>query len=46
MENHEKIFEILFNKDEVTWQSLLYELVKTEQMDPWDINVSMLTKNI
>ncbi|HJN57278.1 MAG: ScpA family protein [Candidatus Woesearchaeota archaeon] len=44
MENHEKIFEILFNKDEVTWQSLLYELVKTEQMDPWDINVSMLTK--
>ncbi len=44
MENHEKIFEILFSKDEVTWQGLLYELVKTEQMDPWNINVSMLTK--
>lgn len=40
----EKIFQLLFDKDEVTWQSLLYELVKTEQMDPWDVNVSLLTK--
>ena len=40
----EKIFQLLFDKDELTWQSLLYELVKTEQMDPWDIDVSLLTK--
>jgi segregation and condensation protein A len=40
----EKIFQLLFDKDEVTWQSLLYELVKTEQMNPWDIDVSLLTK--
>ena len=44
MDPHEKIFELLYAKDEVTWQSLLYELVKTEQMDPWDINISSLTK--
>jgi segregation and condensation protein A len=44
MDNNEKLFKILFNKDEVTWQTLLYELVKTEQMDPWDINVTLLTK--
>ncbi|MAE43362.1 hypothetical protein CMO93_06305 [Candidatus Woesearchaeota archaeon] len=44
MEAHEKIFEIIYAKDEVTWQRLLYELVKTEQMNPWDIDVSMLTK--
>ena len=40
----EKIFQLLFDKDEVTWQSLIYELVKTEQMNPWDIDVSLLTK--
>ncbi|MBU0536791.1 MAG: segregation/condensation protein A [Nanoarchaeota archaeon] len=40
---HEHILSILSNKDEITWQSVLYELVKTEQMDPWDIDVSLLS---
>ena len=44
MEAHEKIFEVIYGKDEVTWRRLLYELVKTEQMDLWDINISLLTK--
>ena len=44
MEAYEKIFEVIYAKDEVTWQRLLYELVKTEQMDLWDINISLLTK--
>lgn len=45
MDPHERIFSILFSKaDEITWQSILYELVKTEQMDPWDIDVSNLTQ--
>jgi len=44
MESHERIFQILYNQDEVTWQTLLYELIKKEQMNPWDINISLLTK--
>lgn len=44
MEAHDKIFELIYTKDEVTWQRLLYELVKSEQMNPWDINISKLTK--
>lgn len=44
MDNNERLFQILYNEDEVTWQSLLYELVKKEHMDPWDINISLLTK--
>jgi len=44
MQAHEKIFEMLFEKDEVTWQTLIYELVKSEQMDPWDIDITLLTK--
>ncbi len=40
----DRIFEILFNEDEITWQSIIYELVKTEEMDPWDVNVSVISK--
>jgi len=42
--NTERIFELLFNEDEITWQSIIYELVRTEEMDPWDINISELSK--
>ena len=44
MDSSERIFEILYNKDEVTWQALLYELIKKEGMNPWDVNISFLTK--
>ena len=45
MDPHDRIFSILFSKtDEITWQSIVYKLVKSEQMDPWDIDVSILTQ--
>jgi|TARA_Y100000310_G_scaffold130175_1_gene129363 segregation and condensation protein A len=44
MDGHERIFQILHNEDEVTWQALLYELIKKEEINPWDINISLLTK--
>jgi segregation and condensation protein A len=40
----QKIFDLILNQDDVTWRSLLYDLVKTEQMDPWDIDITHLTK--
>ena len=40
----DKIFEMLFDKDEITWQSMLYDLVRTEKMNPWNINVSLLAQ--
>jgi segregation and condensation protein A len=40
---HEDVlFDMLVNKDEVTWQTIIHELVKQEKMDPWDINISTL----
>ncbi|MBI2653763.1 segregation/condensation protein A [Candidatus Woesearchaeota archaeon] len=45
MDPHDRIFNILFSKtDEITWQSIIYELVNNEQMDPWDIDVSILAQ--
>lgn len=40
----QKIFDMLLKEDDVTWKSLLYNLVKTEQMNPWDVNITHLTK--
>ncbi len=40
----QQIFDLLFNKDEITWQAIIYELVKSEQMDPWDVDIALIAK--
>ena len=40
----EKLYQMLMDEDEITWKSIIYELVKSEEMNPWDINISLLTK--
>ena len=39
----EQFYEILTN-DDYSWQSIIYELINTEQLDPWDIDITMLTQ--
>ena len=41
---HDKILDIVVEKDEVTWQNMIYKLVKHENMNPWDIDVSRLSE--
>lgn len=38
----DRIFSILFEGDDITWKDLIYGLVQTEGMDPWDIDVSRI----
>jgi len=38
----EQIHDILFNR-EIGWQEIIYDLINTEQLDPWDINITVLT---
>lgn len=40
----DKIFKILFEQDEITWQTMLFELIRQEGMNPWDVDVSLLSK--
>ena len=40
----DKLYEIIINKDEITWQSLIYDLIKSGQLDPWDVDISLLSK--
>ena len=39
----EQIHDILFNR-EIGWQELIYDLINTEQLNPWDINITILTE--
>ena len=40
----DKIYDLLVKSDDVEWQTIIYELVKTEQMNPWDIDISELSQ--
>ena len=42
--NIQKLLDILLKEDDYSWQELLLELVKQEGMDPWDIDIGILTK--
>ncbi|KYK26007.1 hypothetical protein AYK26_01000 [Euryarchaeota archaeon SM23-78] len=43
LEPQDKIFSLLFQEDDITWQNIIYDLVKTEGMNPWDIDVSLIS---
>lgn len=38
----EQIHSILFNR-EIGWQEIIYDLINTEQLDPWNIDLIILT---
>lgn len=42
LKSNDQIFSILFNNDKITWQSMIYDLVSSENMDPWNIDLSLL----
>ncbi|MBU1252421.1 MAG: segregation/condensation protein A, partial [Nanoarchaeota archaeon] len=38
----DQIHDLLFNR-EVGWQEIIYDLINTEQLDPWNINILLLS---
>ena len=40
----DRIFQLLVEDNEISWKSIIYDLVNSEQMDPWDVDVSSLTQ--
>lgn len=41
---HEQVLDMIVNKDDVTWRTILMELVNSNRMDPWNIDIKLLTK--
>lgn len=40
----DKLFTLLVHQEDVTWKDIIHDLIKTEQLDPWDVDVGKLTK--
>lgn len=41
--SQEQLYDMLISK-ELSWQAILYDLIRTEQLDPWDIDVGILAE--
>ena len=39
----DQVYNLILQEDDISWKTILFDLVKTEQMNPWDINISLLT---
>lgn len=39
-----EVFDIVFNGDELTWKDILLDLVRREGMDPWNLDISLISK--
>ena len=39
---HDELYNLLTGK-EVSWQAIIYDLIQSEQLDPWDIDLIRLT---
>ena len=40
---NDRVISIVLGQEDVTWQAILYELIKKDQMDPWDIDIGLLS---
>jgi len=38
------IYDILTDKDEIDWKDILMKLIKDDNIDPWDVDVSLIAK--
>jgi segregation and condensation protein A len=41
--NQEQFYDLITG-EEVSWQAIIYDLIKTEQLDPWDVDISVLAE--
>ena len=41
----ERILEMVKNKEEFDWKRFLHNLIKEEELDPWDINLRILSQS-
>ncbi|MBS3087166.1 segregation/condensation protein A [Candidatus Pacearchaeota archaeon] len=41
--NQDQFFNLI-SSNELSWQAIIYDLIKTEQLDPWDIDLATLAE--
>jgi len=40
----DQVYNLILQEDDISWKSILFDLVKTEQMNPWDVDLVFLTR--
>lgn len=40
----DKLYQLIVENDDISWKAILLDLVNGEQMDPWDIDIGLLTQ--
>ena len=40
----DQIMDMLLKEEEISWKTIIYDLVKTGEIDPWDVNITLLTQ--
>jgi len=42
--SQEQLYDLLTSR-ELSWQEIIYDLVNSEQLDPWDVDLALLTRS-
>lgn len=40
----DKVYNLLVEQDDISWKTIIYDLVRSEEINPWDVDVSLLTQ--
>ena len=41
---NQQVMDILFDSDDVTWKQIIFGLVQANEMNPWDLDISLIAK--
>jgi segregation and condensation protein A len=44
LQTDDQLYTFLCNKDDISWQQMIYQAVKSEHMDPWSIDIGQLSQ--
>lgn len=39
---NQRVLDILFDSDDISWKSIIFGLIQAEEMNPWDIDISVI----
>ncbi len=42
--DNKSIYSMVLESDDIRWQTIIYDLIRTGKVDPWDIDISTLAK--
>lgn len=40
----DRILSLLMDREEISWKQMLFDIVKSEGMNPWDLNITLLVE--